>query len=467
MSELCSECKNHFDLKIRRPILLECGCTYCLDCVHKQIKDNPNREIICPLPLHGVSTMPDNLAEKENKSILTNLLSFDDLTVFCDDHSKHKATLYCTLCSIPVCPRCINSTHKNHSLIDLKKSKFQTFAANVHRLYDDYSSENIKSQLELQSLNKCTLKASELKMLLGKIQRVLGNIVSDEECQQIDLAYYLNGTQNVTHDIYCTRGSDRAEEVKALDQIKIEDIKLLINDSQIQLREEFKQTLNAIENNQRLVNDSIRTNQVKADDKIDKLQRDIETNLSQRLDELGRDFEASNLRTKKLQELVQNLTDNYSKQLQLLNSQIIETNNDFTSFKYAVKYLVEIEIKKQDSSLLQTQIPNFSRQSFKLLYRGSIDGFKASKFHQLCDNKGPTVIFMLSEYDLVLGGYASISLASPSDYKWCSDPSAFVFSLRYTYEPPKGYKQGSVEASSYLAGENKFKVLEIEVYSLQ
>eukprot|EP00347_Sterkiella_histriomuscorum_P014050 403362349 len=463
MSELCCECKNPFDLKIRRPILLECGCTYCLDCVHKQIKDDPNREILCPLPLHGVSTMPDNLAEKENKSILTSLLSFDDLTVFCDDHSKHKATLYCILCSIPVCPRCINSTHKEYGLIDLKKSKFQTFAANVQRLYDEYSSENIKTQLEFQSINKCTLKASELKMLLGKIQRVLGNIVSDEECQQIDLAYYLNVVQNIKHG----NQSDKAEEVKAQNQITIEDIKLLINDSQIQLREEFNQTLNAIENNQRLVNDSIRTNQVKADDKIDKLQRDIETNLSQRLDELGRDFEASNLRTKKLQELVQNLTDNYSKQLQLLNSQIIETNNDFTSFKYAVKYLVEIEIKKQDSSLLQTQIPNFSRQSFKLLYRGSIDGFKASKFHQLCDNKGPTVIFMLSEYDLVLGGYASISLASPSDYKWCSDPSAFVFSLRYTYEPPKGYKQGSVEASSYLAGENKFKVLEIEVYSLQ
>eukprot|EP00347_Sterkiella_histriomuscorum_P006894 403351027 len=261
MSELCCECKNPFDLKIRRPILLECGCTYCLDCVHKQIKDIPSREILCPLPLHGISTMPDNLAEKENKSILTSLLSFDDLTVFCDDHSKHKATLYCTLCSIPVCPRCINSTHKHHSLIDLKKSKFQTFASNVHRLFEDYSSENIKSQLELQSINKSTLKASELKMLLSKLKRVLGNIISEEECQQIDLAYCLNGAQNITHDIYSTRGS--------FISMQFNDIQYMIKESQTQLRNEFNLTLSTFQDRQ--------------DQAFVELKRNIESDVSDRI----------------------------------------------------------------------------------------------------------------------------------------------------------------------------------------
>eukprot|EP00347_Sterkiella_histriomuscorum_P012815 403367121 len=174
--------------------------------------------------------------------------------------------------------------------------------------------------------------------------------------------------------------------------------------------------------------------------------------------------------------------------------------------------LVKQEINKTEHSLISSHISNYSTKQIQLLYKGSKDGFKTSKFHELCDGKGPTVSFILSDHGLVFGGFTSIPLTSPSKYQYHSDPSAFVFSLSkrsihkqyqnkdkavfhnknymcdfgydigiqddcdknsnsysslgFTYELPTGYECDSDEATSYLAGQYKFKVLEIEVYQL-
>eukprot|EP00347_Sterkiella_histriomuscorum_P015325 403357450 len=173
--------------------------------------------------------------------------------------------------------------------------------------------------------------------------------------------------------------------------------------------------------------------------------------------------------------------------------------------------LVKQEINQIEHSLISSNISNYSTKQFQLLFRGSIDGFKASKFHEKCDGKQPTVTFIQSEYGLVFGGFTSIPWTS--NHQYYRDPTAFVFSLSkrsihkqyrnqdkavlhhknrmcvfgidisidddcdknsktwsslgWTYEPPTGYKKGSDEAKSYLAGQQYFKVLEIEVYSLQ
>ena len=40
-----------------------------------------------------------------------------------------------------------------------------------------------------------------------------------------------------------------------------------------------------------------------------------------------------------------------------------------------------------------------------LLYRSSRHGWKASKFHELCDEKGPTITVMRSYAGRVFGGF--------------------------------------------------------------
>ncbi|CDW84393.1 tldc domain-containing protein [Stylonychia lemnae] len=147
------------------------------------------------------------------------------------------------------------------------------------------------------------------------------------------------------------------------------------------------------------------------------------------------------------------------------------------------------------------------------LYKGSTDGFKAQKFHQKCDNKGPTVTFILSEFGQVFGGYTSVPWKTPENYfQRQKDKKAFVFqltkntlhplnishvdhavshfqnqiiqfglddihieddcnlnktnycSIGNTYKLSKSINLGNQTSNEYLAGAKKFRVLEIVVY---
>ncbi|RIB00432.1 hypothetical protein C2G38_2234326, partial [Gigaspora rosea] len=70
---------------------------------------------------------------------------------------------------------------------------------------------------------------------------------------------------------------------------------------------------------------------------------------------------------------------------------------------------------------------------FKLLFRGTRDGFTADSFWKLCDKQTHLVIVMkVKDTDEILGGYNPIGWVRPSDdyciYKDCKD--SFIFSLK-------------------------------------
>ena len=63
----------------------------------------------------------------------------------------------------------------------------------------------------------------------------------------------------------------------------------------------------------------------------------------------------------------------------------------------------------------------------QLLYRKTENGYKISTFHELCDNKGPTLtLFRLDKGDIV-GIYTPLSWDSTSG--WKSDMDTFIFYL--------------------------------------
>eukprot|EP00347_Sterkiella_histriomuscorum_P010873 403374594 len=151
---------------------------------------------------------------------------------------------------------------------------------------------------------------------------------------------------------------------------------------------------------------------------------------------------------------------------------------------------------------------------FKLLYKAKRDGFSANNFHKFCDNQGPTVCLILSQFDRIFGGYTSLSWQSPLKGTYQKDLQAFIFSLNYqtrhalfqnkekavyhkkgahiqfsfdiaiadencdksgstsgcnlgySYRLPKNISQGSDDAKSYLGGAYSFKVQDIEVYQV-
>ena len=79
----------------------------------------------------------------------------------------------------------------------------------------------------------------------------------------------------------------------------------------------------------------------------------------------------------------------------------------------------------------EADLNNFS---FKLIFKASVDGNLPNAFHNLCDNKGPTIIFIKINNGKRIGGYTSVSWSSNNEFK--QDENAFLFSLdkREKYE---------------------------------
>ena len=54
-------------------------------------------------------------------------------------------------------------------------------------------------------------------------------------------------------------------------------------------------------------------------------------------------------------------------------------------------------------------------------------GFRSAKFHQLCDNKGPTLTLIQTTTGSIFGGFTSTNWDSAGAYKY--DNQAFLFSV--------------------------------------
>ena len=66
-------------------------------------------------------------------------------------------------------------------------------------------------------------------------------------------------------------------------------------------------------------------------------------------------------------------------------------------------------------------------KKMELIYRGTRDGSKSEKFHELCDNKGPTIVLYKNEKGNIFGGYASVSWKNKGDS--LSALESFIFTL--------------------------------------
>jgi hypothetical protein len=74
----------------------------------------------------------------------------------------------------------------------------------------------------------------------------------------------------------------------------------------------------------------------------------------------------------------------------------------------------------------------FRKKQFALLWRGSCDGFSASKFHGRCDGHGNTLTVILDTKGNVFGGFTPAKWESANPYKYKGDDSvkSFVFTLK-------------------------------------
>src|SRR5438309_5894336 len=107
----------------------------------------------------------------------------------------------------------------------------------------------------------------------------------------------------------------------------------------------------------------------------------------------------------------------------------MRTFSNIILFRVAMKMTSQFNRLEKETQISTRGTPDFSGlHEYKLLLRGSRDGFTPSDFHRLCDNKGPTVtIIKVKNTGQLIGGYNPSSWKSNGGYE--SADGAFIFSL--------------------------------------
>ena len=113
-----------------------------------------------------------------------------------------------------------------------------------------------------------------------------------------------------------------------------------------------------------------------------------------------------------------------NKQISNLNSEIINENEKY-------------------KKLLKTWINPLKKIKAELLYRLSENGESYSTFHELCDNKGPTLTLFHVNDGNIVGIYTPLSWDSKSG--WKNDNDTFIFNLN----KEKKYKKIKSDNSAY------------------
>ena len=205
-------------------------------------------------------------------------------------------------------------------------------------------------------------------------------------------------------------------------------------------------------------------------------------------------------------------TEQFIKNIKLSLSEIsIDAKKNFKIPKNSNSFLdSDLITKNKDRKFIEINLFNNKLTNSTLLYKGTRDGFKNSKFKSLCVNKGPVLIIIKSEYKKIFGGFLN---SLQINYNFKNYKGSFLFSLDYKekYEMKKNQRfgardednilsfgsdiwidQNSCECScedsfdglsffgtnyikpeikdendEYLAGFSEYKVIEMEVYSIE
>jgi hypothetical protein len=81
-----------------------------------------------------------------------------------------------------------------------------------------------------------------------------------------------------------------------------------------------------------------------------------------------------------------------------------------------------------------TKIPaplkQFEEKKWKLLYRGSRDGFRSSDFHRLCNGQANTVTVILTTKGNIFGGYTPVEWNSGGSWGYDNSQTSFLFTVK-------------------------------------
>jgi hypothetical protein len=111
----------------------------------------------------------------------------------------------------------------------------------------------------------------------------------------------------------------------------------------------------------------------------------------------------------------------------------LKGNNDESFHRRRISGKGQQQMIPFESTILSTNsnvFEEFEGKQWRLLYRGSRDGFGASNFHSKCDGESNTVTIILTTKDFIFGGFSSLTWDSSNQWKVDNARKGFVFSVR-------------------------------------
>eukprot|EP00347_Sterkiella_histriomuscorum_P000256 403376581 len=422
----CQSCSRVFNQNSRKPILLPCNDTVCLECAEKKIlSDVPDDQILQPLKccINSSHTFESLSTEKVNNFIFRQISDKAFLTIVCDDHPNMFAKYFCNECRYNICEICVTLNHKTH------KGNFK----------------GAFSKLELEAFLSKSVNDfdSTMKKLQSHFDQILNvkqnNVLKDKDFRrsfQI-VNQFLSMFCNLDKPIPYFKSRVNNHSGFQWQPITNSSSGLQLVPSQIANSAQQWQTT-SVSNSVSQPSYQNRQNQNPFLGVFSQPQQSLTTIPSQ-----SRPSQNQNsIQSLPQMEQAARVQDSQNQVVQ--SNQVVEELKSSTEsvnertaptilkprYEYFVS-LVDTEVYKQVDSVLADAIPNIEDATFKLIYQGTRDGFTTAQLQKKLESQvSPNnITFILSNHGQVFGGYSSVKRTFPEHETNIYDKKAFMFQL--------------------------------------
>ena len=367
----------------------ECKIYLCNKCDNYHSKFCPHHHV-CDIK-NDINEIFIDVCKEEGHSM--------NLKYFCKNHN----ILCCAACIAKIKGQG-NGQHKDCDvcfIVDIKDEKQKKLKENIKIL------ENLSKNLE-KSINEITIifekinkNKEDLKLKIQKVFTTIRSEINNREDQlllEVDMNY---------NDLYCDEKIVKnSQKLPEKIQISLEKCKKIEKEwDEKKLNSMINECIN-IENSIskiHLINNAI--NKFKINNNSIKLQ-----------------FSPEEKGINDILDVIKNFGKIENESF-LLDSLIINNNKDYIS---SIKNWIN---------------PNKKIKTV-LLYRLSRDGYRTAKFHELCDNKGPTLTLFYTDDENKGGIFTPLPWDNYS--RWKEDMDTFIFNLKKNKKYEKKEKQNSI-----------------------
>ena len=364
------------------------------------------------------------------------------------EHLNIDSNYYCFDCKIYMCNKCDNMHSKlfqNHSKVKSDKNMNE-----IYKLFCNENNHNEKLEFYCKDHNKlccglCLCKIKDKGMgqhkdcdvcIIEEIKNEKMNKLEENikllENLSKNIEEIINNLEKIFNEI-----NKNKEEIKLEIQNTFTKIRNLLNEREDKLLLEVDKQFSDIFSNENIIKECKKLpNKIKSsleEGKTIKQKNENKENVNMCIIDLI-NIENNINNIKILKKNIEDCNNIKSKPIKFIQKiEIKEFENLFKSFGGVVndlKIFSDSLIINNNKSYIDSLIKWIGNDKIevKLLYRKSRDGNSYDTFHELCDNKGPTLIlFNLERNNLIIGGYTQLNWDNHSGYK--SDKSTFLFNL--------------------------------------